>query len=45
MRASKIQNFKMKQKTNLVSEEFYSVFYVIHNYYMFSNIDNYKSRN
>ena len=32
-------SFKMKQKANLVSEEFYSTFYAIYNYYIFSNID------
>ena len=34
--------FKMKQKSNLVPEEFYSIFYAIYamyNYFIFSNID------
>ena len=35
-----ILSFKMKQKANLVPEEFYSIFYAIYNYYIFSNIDN-----
>ena len=30
----------MKQKANLGPEEFYSIFYVIYNYYIFNNIDN-----
>ena len=28
--------FKMKQKTNLVCEGFYSTFYIMYNYYMWS---------
>ena len=35
-----ILSFKMKQKANLVPEEFYSIFYAICNYYIFSNIGN-----
>ena len=31
---------KMKQKANLVPEKFYSIFYTIYNYYIFSNIYN-----
>ena len=33
-------SFKMKQKANLVPEEFYSIFYTVYDYYIFSNIDN-----
>ena len=35
-----ILSFKMKQKANLVPEKFYSIFYAIYDYYIFSNIDN-----
>ena len=35
-----IFSLRMKQKANLVPEEFYSVFYAIYNYYIFSSIDN-----
>ena len=35
-----ILSFNMKQKANLVPEEFHSIFYAIYNYYIFSNIDN-----
>ena len=34
----------MKQKANLVPEEFYLIFYAIHNYYIFSNIDSLQIR-
>ena len=34
-------SFKMKQKTNLIPEEIYSVFYEIYDCYIFSNIDNF----
>ena len=30
----------MKQKANLVLEEFYSIFYAIYKHYILSNIDN-----
>ena len=30
----------MKQMANLVPEKLYSFFYALHNYYIFSNIDN-----
>ena len=33
-------SFKMKQKANLVPEEFHSIFYAIYNYYIFSSVDN-----
>ena len=35
-----ILSFKMKEKANLVPEQFYSIFYLMCKYYMFSNIDN-----
>ena len=34
----------MKQKVNVVSQEFYSIFYSIYNYYIFRNIANLKIR-
>ena len=37
---SLILGFKMKEKTTLLSEEFYSVFYAIYNYCIFSSTDN-----
>ena len=36
----KILSFKMKQKANLVPEEFCSIFYAIYKHYILSNIDN-----
>ena len=38
------KSFKMKQKVNVVSQEFYSIFYSIYNYYIFRNIANLKIR-